>query len=453
MQIQLYNSYSKIVGNIEPALFKALRDSLSYIDGERIVHLYVARQPGLGWCFPTGLIAQVIEVISMHGGTAPEIEDRRRHVPNSEVIYHWNTDYNLRAYQHTAVAKMVAKTRGIAWMGTGGGKTITSARIIHNLGRRAFVCVISTDAWMDTVASYRSYLGNSAVAVWGGKFKDIGDVTVVTIQALTQAKQKPNSILWRAFQQADLVILDEVHMTAGGGQWGQCIMESPAYYKFGMTGSPYRGKDDNDILLRAATGRIQFIATAVDLQEQGHLAQSEIIFHSFSMVSDLISYEYKDAIVLNAERNQFVADLVKSITTRFESEGKAVPVMAISVQHIEHAEILAQMTGFVVYHGQLPTPVKAAIRSGLKDGSLRGIVATGVLTASADYPQLKIMIDASAFGSHSTLVQKKGRELRQWESEIAEYHGIIDEFVGNYRQKSLERVEHFKKEGWEVKII
>lgn len=453
MQIQLYNSYSKIVGEIEPALFKALRDSLSYIDGERIVHLYVSRQPGLGWCFPTGLIAQVIEVISMHGGAAPEIEDRRRHVPNSEVTYHWNTEWTPYHYQFKASAELVKKTRGIAHMGTGGGKTITSARIIYALQRKSFVVVINTDAWMDTVAAYRKYLGNASVAVWGGPFKDIGDVTVVTIQALTQAKQKPNSVLWRAFQQADLVILDEVHMTAGGGQWGQCIMESPAYYKFGMTGSPYRGKDDNDILLRAATGRIQFVATAVDLQEQGYLAQSEITFHAFNMVSDLISYEYKDAIVLNAERNQFVADLVKSITTRFESEGKPVPVMAISVQHIEHAEILAQMTGFVVYHGQLPTPVKAAIRSGLKDGSLRGIVATGVLTASADYPQLKIMIDASAFGSHSTLVQKKGRELRQWESEIAEYHGIIDEFVGNYKQKSLERIEHFKKEGWEVKIV
>ncbi len=114
MQIQLYNSYSKIIGTIEPALFKALRDSLSYMDGERLVHLYVSRQPGLGWCFPTGLIAQVIEVISMHGGAAPEIEDRRRHVPNSEVNYHWNTDFNLRAYQHTAVSKMVAKTRGSA---------------------------------------------------------------------------------------------------------------------------------------------------------------------------------------------------------------------------------------------------------------------------------------------------------------------------------------------------
>ena len=68
MQIQLYNSYSKITGAIEPALFKALRDSLSYMDGERLVHLYVSRQPGLGWCFPTGLIAQVIEVINTHGG-------------------------------------------------------------------------------------------------------------------------------------------------------------------------------------------------------------------------------------------------------------------------------------------------------------------------------------------------------------------------------------------------
>lgn len=441
IQIKLFNTYSKIDTELPDNIFSELRKEISWNNNGRPSSLYM-RRPGIGWTFPTGLLSQVTAILRKYYEVS--ILDYRTHVDNSEATYEWNPDVTLYPYQHEAAALAVEKTRGIVYAGTGGGKTRISARTIFKLQRKAFVVVINTNAWQDTYDGYKNYFRRADIGVWAGDRKEIGDITIVTIQSLTLAS-KNNNALWRAFLQADIVMLDEIHTTAGPGAWGKCILDSPAYYKFGLSGTPYRGREEDDILLRAATGKIFFKKMAVELQEGNFLAQSKIFFHKFDMpeASRIYSPDYETAIVNNMERNQFIADIAK----------RSNLVTAISVTQIKHAEILSEMTGYLLFHGQESKKAKAAIRDGLKAGDIPGVVATSILTASADYPPLKRFIDASAQGSRAVVVQKKGRALRLFGGEIAEYHSIMDEFNDIYRNKARDCVGHFEKEGWEVEYV
>lgn len=440
IHLKLFNTYSKLDCDspLPDNVFRELRQELSYVSGNYNPSLF-AKRPGIGWCFPTGLLSQVAPLLRKYYDV--DILDYRKHVENSDAQYVWNPDIKLHPYQHEAAALAVEKTRGIVYAGTGGGKTRISARTIFKLQKKAFVVVINSLAWQDTYEAYRSYFQFADIGVWAGDKKEIGDITIVTIQALTMAN-KSNNALWKAFIQADIVMLDEIHTTAGPGAWGQCILDSPAYYKFGLSGTPYRGREEDDILLRAATGKVFFKKMAVELQEENFLAQSKIIFHRFdtSKESRIYSPDYETAIVNNVERNKFITEIAL----------RSKLVTAISVTQIKHAEILSDMTGYLLFHGQETKKAKAAIRDGLKAGDIPGVVATSILTASADYPPLKRFIDASAGRSRNAVIQKKGRALRLFEGELAEYHGIMDEFNDIYRNNARDCVSHFEKEGWVV---
>lgn len=438
IQIKLFNTYSKLECDypLEDKVFAELRSEISYVKGNYKPSLF-ARRPGIGWTFPTGLLSQVSTLLRKYHQV--EILDYRNHVENSDAKYVWNPDVTLYPYQHEAAALAVEKTRGIVYAGTGGGKTRISARTIYKLQKKAFVVVINSLAWQDTYDGYRQYFQYADIGVWAGDRKEIGDITIVTIQALTRALET-KSALWRAFLQADIVMLDEIHTTAGPGAWGRCILESTAYYKFGLSGTPYRGREEDDILLRAATGKIFFKKMALELQEGNYLAQSKIVFHKFDMKDTIHSPDYETAIVNNVERNKFIAEIAL----------RSKLVTAISVTQIKHAEILSNLTGYLLFHGQESKKAKMAIREGLKAGDIPGVVATSILTASADYPPLKRFIDASAGRSRNAVIQKKGRALRLYEGELAEYHGIMDEFNDVYRNNARDCVSHFEKEGWEV---
>lgn len=447
MRIRLFNTYSKIADDngdsviLAPDVHSRLRTELSYQDGRNTVSLYQSRKP-FGWTFPTGLVTQVRDILSEYYPVT--IDDWRKHVPDSDVSYRWNPEQVPHSYQFDAVAAAAKRSRGICYMGTGGGKTITGARIIHDLGKRAFVVVISELAWRDTLEGYQKYFIGADIRVWAGDCKELGDITITTIQSLTAASRTHNN-LWKHFLDSDIVILDEVHTTSGPGAWGNCILESNAFYRFGMSGTPYRGVEENDILLRAATGKVFYEKKSKDLQEINRLAQSKIVYHRFDMSPDKLIYDpdYNLAIVENEERNNFIAKIAKSSDV----------ITAIGVVQIRHAEILSQLTGYPILHGQLPKKAKIAMRNALKSGSVPGVIATSILTASADYPPLKRFIDASAQQSRNVVIQRKGRVLRLHNEELAEYIGILDEFNDIYRMKARTCIAHFEKEGWEVEIV
>ncbi len=176
IHLKLFNTYSKLDCDspLPDSVFRELRQELTYVSGNYTPSLF-AKRPGIGWCFPTGLLSQVAPLLRKYYEV--DILDYRKHVDNSDAQYVWNPDIKLHPYQHEAAALAVEKTRGIVYAGTGGGKTRISARTIFKLQKKAFVVVINSLAWQDTYDAYRSYFRFADIGVWAGDRKEIGDIT------------------------------------------------------------------------------------------------------------------------------------------------------------------------------------------------------------------------------------------------------------------------------------
>lgn len=95
------------------------------------------------WFFPVGLLSKVTRIFDLHGVNY-EIEGLT--LPGrGEVEYEWPAEIDFREYQADAVSDALASGSGIISMPTGGGKTLTGLRLIHELRHPALVMAHTTE--------------------------------------------------------------------------------------------------------------------------------------------------------------------------------------------------------------------------------------------------------------------------------------------------------------------
>lgn len=436
LKINLTNLYSYINDPIPQDIFNFLKNKLNYSLNENRVLYLIHGKPEKAY-FLTGLYSFIKYYLS-EAGYILEVNDMRKHT-GYEVNYKWNPERVLRYYQKEAVNVAVRATRGVLNLGTGSGKTTIAANIIASLKRNAFVIVNTTLALKDTYQDFLKCFPYNNVKCYGDGNKDIGDITICTIQSLL----KMNSKLEEAFKNTDIIIWDEVHNTIGPGKYRKIPTLTDAFYRFGLTATAYRNIQNQELLMFGYTGRIIYQKHATDLQSENFLAKSKVYFVNFE---HKYSYEdYLESIVKNEERNNLITELALHFSKNY--------ITAISVLLKEHGEILSEKTGFVFLHGSLEKEKKEAIRNLLKTGKLKGVIATKILTASADFPMLKVFINATAEKSRVSIIQKKGRILRKFLDLNAFQIDIYDKYSSKYENNSKMRIEFFKKEGWDSEIL
>ena len=401
--------------------------------------------------FPLGMIHDVIEIFKSHPELKYEVCDARRK-PEHKFNWGWNNSFReLRDYQTEAVDAAKKRTRGIIRLPTGSGKMLVAAKIIQELGHKAMIFVVTEEAVRDTYEEFCEAITGAKIGRWSGSKKEVGDITVCTIQSLYEKNRGGAKELFETFKQCDVVIFDEVHATGAYEYYGIAKLSS-ALYKFGQSGTPFRG-DGKDILLQAATGRIIYKKTTRELQDTGYLAESKVLFFKTKMPSNQTHEtlaelqphdKYRTTIIENDHRNA----LIKAVFKKYANQ----PTLVI-VKHEQHLKFLSDYLGIPLVYGKSSKGYRKAVQDQLRSGEMWAVIATKVYDQSVNIPALKIAINCAGHSPKNAQIQRLGRILRQSGGNGALFIDFWDEFNEAPLVHSKNRLDYLKEEGHEIETL
>jgi len=341
--------------------------------------------------------------------------------------------FRLRDYQEAAVEKAIRKMRGVIEMATGAGKTVVAAGIMKRLGLPALYIVGSTKIAAQAFETFRD-AGFRVGQLGGGRKRPHGDVVVSTIQSLVRLikKGKANELLDRP-----VIFWDEVHHLSAE-TWTLSGRLSRAQYRFGMSGTPFRGDGFEfyeDIILRGIAGeRIVYIPSYF-LRKRGYLADPYVAMvtiksnpHARQFVwSNDWHRIYSFGIVKNDARNE----AAMRIAQQLYEQGHKVLVI---VQRIEHGDsLMCQLHG----RGVTTEFLKGGdavrymntdsvserfeewdtTRSFLEREDRWVRIASPVLDEGVDLPTITAIVILAGGRSPIKTIQRIGRGLRRKEGE------------------------------------
>jgi DNA excision repair protein ERCC-3 len=461
MIIRIDNSYSVVMDNLSSKVLQEIIDNTSFFvkgaqytpqyqngswDGRRTLF------SGDSYKFPTGLVSVVKKIIESSGEKV-KFQDVRV-CPVKKFDLEFTFPENLRDYQEEIVLKGCRVQRGIIIVGTGGGKTLIGIKLIHSLGVKSLFIVNTTEALYDVFSVAKaSFKGNEdLIGVYGDGKKKFGKfLTIATMGSISAAyknagKGKKNIFLEQGFE---CLIIDEVHHV-GANTWFKAAMDINAFYKYGLTGTGFR-TDNQDLLLRASTGRLIKKVPTKELQAGGYLASCEVNFICVEEPKELDRpLNYKECYVYGIVKNTVRNDLIERIVKK--ELGKQILVI---VERTAHGEMLYDKikkfdSGVKFIHGKSKN--RKELKEAFTNTLIKTVIATRIYQESVDIPSLKIVINASGGKSGIKVIQSIGRALRIYGNESATLYDFYDSFNYKLEEHSKARIKWLKKEGHIVNI-
>jgi superfamily II DNA or RNA helicase len=188
-----------------------------------------------------------------------------------------------------------------------------------------------------------------------------------------------------------------------------------AYYKLGLSGTPWR-TDNQEIRIEGALGRKIIQVSASDLIERGFLVKPKIFVCKVNEVNEGMTYPeiYSSNIVNNWERNF----RIKQFAEEFKQKGRPTLIL---VERREHGSILESMIEDSVFvpggdkGEEDPTDEEKNYRrrmlNAVEDNEII-LIATQWANVGVDAPKISCLILAGSNQSSVTTYQQVGRVLR-----------------------------------------
>jgi len=455
-EIQLGNSESKLLGCNNPDLINSISHKCSFsVQGAYFSKLYKEGKwdgrkrlfSSATHKFPTGLLGIVVKEIRNIGEGVNLIDTRV--VPRKKFNMKFGFKHKLRPYQLDAVQESITSQRGIIRVGTGGGKTIISAKIIHEIGVKTLICVNTKEALYDTVNVMTECFPDTIVGVWGDGKKKLGEfITVSTMTSVAAAFKKKNMIFYD--ENYGCLFVDEVHHV-GSATWFMATMKMDSFYKFGMTGTAFR-TDGSTLFLRASSGKIISDVSTRWLIDKGFLVEPDIQFIETKLKNFDFPMPYEDVytggIIRNKNRNKAVISLVK----KHMDQSKL-----IVFEKLEHGDSLFKAVkkidpNAVLINGQ--TKKRDELKQKFSDGKIKTAVVSRIYNESADLPILEIVINAAGGKSGIQVLQRIGRSVRTNKGKQKSIiYDFYDSFNYKLEQHSEQRMSWIKKEKFKLKEV
>ncbi|MFA5058017.1 MAG: DEAD/DEAH box helicase [Opitutaceae bacterium] len=368
---------------------------------------------------PIGFAFRLNELLRARPGFEFAVLDNSGPVPDRQ--YDWHLSADLRDYQREALAAAQYHRHGIFQAATGAGKSIMAAALICDLGLPAVVVVPTKLLAGQFLETFRAHTDCPVGLIGSGKWEP-APVQIAIAQSLVSGTGAAHT------DRLDrrVLVIDEMHLSATA-TWEAICNACPAYYRYGFSATPYRKTELEDNLLMGLCGPVIAQVGVVELQNSGHLAQTDIrVIHMpvgyRRMIHDdsddgrggvigwrETSYveKYKEAVVENGWRNQQIADLVN----RHAADGLKV---LVSVAHMDHAARLMALLDCepIFLSGRDSNEATEAKRRQFRDQPGGVCIGTSVVDTGFDVPALGVLVLAAGGEFDGRSVQRLGRGLR-----------------------------------------
>lgn len=456
VELHIYDSGAKLVGNFPMGL---VRIGTSYpVQGAQFSKAYKRgvwdgrkhlfnKKTG---AFPLGLIKTVQGILESAGHPVlvedhripPSIKEDGYDLEGVEFVYPYD-------YQQEACEAAVEAKQGILKLATNAGKTECACAITKHLGVKTMFVVSTKELLYQAKARYEKRLGlneGDVGLIGDGHFAPGKWITIATVGTLKSRINKPECQEFLA--SVELLFLDECHH-AGSEIWYTVSVLCPAYYRYGLSGTPLDRTDGANLRLIAATGEIIYEVTNKFLVDRGISAKAEIIWDKVTtpVLKKRIAYPtaYKQGVVENP-------DLVKKIVewTLIFHEMKLSTL--ILVEEISQGRILDDSiwnndAGVFVPHefinGEEDTGTRQRALDDFANRNLPVLIASTILDEGVDVPTIDTLILAGSRKSRIRTMQRLGRGLRGQKLIVVEFSNFTNKYLLKH---SLERYEDYKKE-------
>jgi superfamily II DNA or RNA helicase len=360
----------------------------------------------------------------------------------------------LRDYQVGAIQRYLENPQSIQSISTGAGKTLLTATLskICEAHGRSIVIVPSKSLVEQTEEDYRN-LGLD-VGVFFGDRKEWGKThTICTWQSLAifskKGRREDAEVTIQQFIEGVVcVMVDETH-TAKAKEL-QDLLTGPMAgipIRWGLTGTV--PQEDHEFLsLLASLGPVVGEIRAVDLQEQGVLANCEI--EMLQLVDDHVEFktypEEIEYLTSDPTRLAFMADTC----TEIAKSGNTL----ILVNRIETGEQLQSMIpGSIFVSGKTKTKDRKKEYKDVQFADGKIIIATyGVAAVGLNIPRIFNLVMVEAGKSFVRTIQSIGRVLRKAKDKSS---ANVYDFcsTAKFSAKHLtERKKHMKNANYKFKI-
>jgi len=455
-EINIYGPYSILSGEFP---LKPVRKETSYlVEGARFSNAYKKglwdgrkhlfnKQSG---SFPTGLLSTVCAVLQDYEIDYEIIDHRIEPNPLGRTFELKDVKMDGKySYQLDACQTMVDKKQGIIKIATNGGKTVISCAVTNYLKLNTLFIVTTRELLYQVRREFIQKLDvtEQEVGIVGDGHWDLGGwVTIATLDTLESRIDTQECIDFLA--SIDVLFIDEAHHV-GSETWYSVSTLCPAFYRYGLSGTPLDRTDGANLRLIAATGDVIVDITNKYLVDIGVSARAHIIFDKISTppIEKKATYTqaYKQGVVENDALSAKVIEWVQV----FNELGLSTLVL---VEKIKHGNILdnklwTETNGVFIPHqfiyGKETTEVRSAALEDFRNRTLPVLISSTILDEGIDVPAIDALICAGSRKSTIRTLQRLGRGLRGDKLIVVEFSNFTHDYLLKH---SLVRYNDYKNE-------
>jgi superfamily II DNA or RNA helicase len=459
------------------------------------VHLYDGNR------FPTGLIASVSKVLSREGvdfdvkdAIVEEPLDTSRFGP--DFLPETGKFKVMWDHQYAATMALLNNDRGIIKIPTGGGKSEVALAVAWYLwqekGWRTLIITSKKGLAKQTTMRFRSYVrGELRIGQCGDGLRETGDCHIVVATAATMAYCKdrrmkravPGSKLKRfvtveadeqlqdVVKTFEVLILDEVHH-GSSDEWFDIAMLSGAKRRYGMSGTPLKDKELDDLRVMAATGNLIYTVETQVLVEANLSARPRIAMVMSENVSgpDLprteifserlgkmirLNMPYQEAylrgVVANEKHNLAVYHAAEWCAEKHNRITLILCRRDIQFQQI--AEYLEESgISYFAAKGATQLADRDQIKRAMATRRVKVVLATTIWDEGEDLDNVEAIVLAEGVKANTNVLQRIGRGMRRGGREV----WIVDFVPTNHPTlgaHAYARAKHYEGEGHEVLFV
>ena len=330
----------------------------------------------------------------------------------------------LREYQEEVIKKALKIGRGTCVLGTGAGKTFTTAALIENYFRSSgdkdtFKCIVLVPDLGLVSQTYEEFdnVGTTfKMTKWTGKTKpDLTSNVIVCNIGIVQSQFDNND--WMKY--VDLLIVDECHKIKASNKVSKIVSKIKTHNKYGFTGTlPENNLDKWSII--GKLGPVIYEKTSYELRLEDYLANVNVKVLNLEYrippryISDNKYREELDFIYESPFRNTFLSKLCSKLDNN----------TLVLVNHIKHGleleEYLKNSEDKQVYfiRGEVEVEERDKIKKIMeKDSNVICVAMSSIFSTGVNIKNLHNIIFAAGGKSFIRTVQSVGRGLRKHASK------------------------------------